>query len=178
MCYIVNDLLDVSKILNNQIVLRKEKIELNRLVLDIANDHKQLFTQRDIELQIKMPNKSIRLDADPVRIHQMIDNLLNNALKYTDSGGETKLLVNAENGIAIITVADSGIGIGSESLPNLFKPFLQVPTSFAKNNTGLGLGLYITKRIAELHGGTVQAASEGLGKGSSFTIRLPLLQSI
>jgi len=174
LCALVDDLLDLTRISNNKIELKKEKIELNELALLIAEDQRALFDGKKIKLHTRTGADSIYLDADPVRIKQIIGNLLHNAQKYTQTGGETILSVYKESKEAVISVKDNGIGLSPELKPRLFQPFVQADMSLNRSGGGLGLGLSITKGIVELHGGSVSVYSEGLGKGSEFIIRLPL----
>jgi CheY-like chemotaxis protein len=173
----VDDLLDITRIANNKIVLKKEKVEINKLALSVADDQKPLFEEKHIELITQTNNELLYLDADPVRLRQIIGNLLHNAMKFSYNGGKTVLSVYKERNEAVICVTDNGIGIKPDILTKLFEPFMQLDTSLDRKNGGLGLGLSITKGIAELHGGYVEASSEGLGNGTSFYIHLPLIQS-
>jgi CheY-like chemotaxis protein len=117
----------------------------------------------------------VHLDADPARLAQVVGNLLNNACKFTDKGGHVALTVEREAGQAIIRVRDNGIGIAAENLPGLFDMFAQVDTSLERSRDGLGIGLTLVKTLIEMHGGTVQVHSGGLGRGSEFVVRLPVL---
>jgi signal transduction histidine kinase len=177
LCHLVDDLLDITRIANNKIVLKKEKVEINILALSVADDQKPLFEEKRVRLITQTNNELLYLDADPVRLRQIIGNLLHNALKFSYNGGKTVLSVYKERNEAVICVTDNGIGIKPDILTKLFEPFMQLDTSLDRKNGGLGLGLSITKGIAELHGGYVEASSEGLGKGASFYIHLPLIQS-
>ncbi len=174
LCALVDDLLDLTRITNNRIVLKKERVELNQLACITAEDQQGLFLGKGIGLHTRTGAIPLYLDADPVRLKQIIGNLLHNALKYTKAGGETILSVFEEGGEAIISVKDNGIGLSPDIIPCLFQPFVQADTSLDRSSGGLGLGLSITKGIAEMHGGSVSAFSGGLGKGSEFVIRLPL----
>ncbi len=175
LCSLVDDLLDLTRISNNKIELKKEKIELNKLISLITDDQQALFDEKGMTLYTKISSHSIFIHADSVRLKQIIGNLLHNAQKYTRPGGETVLSVNEDNHEAVIRVKDNGIGLSLELIPRLFQPFVQADSSLDRSSGGLGLGLSITKGIVELHGGSVKAFSEGLGKGSEFTIRLPIL---
>lgn len=172
---LVEELLDITRINSNKIVPKKERLELNRLALLAAQDYKPLFEDKGVNLEIQISPESLYVEADSVRLIQIIGNLLHNALKFTSEGGGTLLSVCEENNEAVICVKDSGIGIKPECLSQLFEPFMQVDNSLDRQYGGLGLGLSIVKGIAELHDGSVDVHSEGLGKGSSFFIRLPLL---
>ncbi len=174
LCHLVDDLLDLTRITNNKIELKKEKVDLNKAALSIADDYKTHFEKKGVELATDISSNSIFVHADPVRLAQIIGNLLHNALKFTDMGGKTILKVYYENDVAVIDVEDTGIGIKPEFLPGLFEPFKQLDSSLDRHNGGLGLGLSIVKSIAELHGGSVKVQSCGLGKGSVFSICLPL----
>jgi signal transduction histidine kinase len=174
LCHLVNDLLDLTRITNNKIELKKERVDLNQLALSTLEDHKMFFEEKEIRLESEINEDAMCSDSDPVRIKQVIENLLYNAMKFTNAGGRVKLSIVQENNDAVIKVEDNGIGINPEFLPDLFEPFKQADKSLDRRNSGLGLGLSIIKGIAELHGGSVSAASDGLGKGSKFIIKLPL----
>ncbi len=174
LCHLVDDLLDLTRINSNKIQLKKERLELNALALLTAEDLKQFFDKKGIRLTVRACGVPLYLNADPVRLRQIIENLLNNAHKFTDQGGEAEMHVFREEGEAVICVRDNGIGIRQDMLPILFEPFTQADNSLERSSGGLGLGLSIVKSIAALHGGSASAFSEGLGKGSCFLIRLPL----
>ena len=174
LCRLVDDLLELTRINNNKIQLKKEKMELNLVALAAAEDHRALFVEKGVKLETQMNAEPIYLCADPVRLAQIIGNLMQNALKFTEKGGNTVLSVSREKNDAVIFVKDDGIGIRRELLSDLFKPFFQADKSMDRSKGGLGLGLSIVKGIAELHGGSVVAQSPGLGKGSMFSIHLPL----
>lgn len=177
LCRLADDLLDLTRITHNKIELKKEKIELKKLTELVAEDHKALFDEKAIGLDIEITGGSLYLDADPVRIRQSISNLLHNALKFSYTGGRVLLRLAKEKNEALISVADEGKGIKPEFLPYLFQPFMQEDRSIERSTGGLGLGLSIVKGIAELHGGSVSVFSEGIGKGSQFIIRLPILET-
>ncbi len=174
LCHLVDDLLDLTRITNNRIRLKREPVELNRLANFALQDARPLFDAKRIKLCFSAAVPSVTLSADPVRIKQIIGNLLHNAHKFTDEGGEVVLSIATEENEAVISVRDNGIGIHPQVLPQLFAPFKQAETSVDRNGGGLGLGLSIVKAIAELHGGSASVHSEGLGQGSRFTIRLPM----
>ncbi len=178
LCALVDDLLDLTRISNNKIVLKIEPIELNGLASAIAGEQRALFDEKKIKLCTKTGTGSIYLDADLVRVKQIIGNLLHNAQKYTQTGGETLLNIYIEDKEAVISVKDNGIGLSPDLAPRLFQPFVQADMSIERSGGGLGLGLSITKGIVELHGGSVSVYSEGLGKGSEFIIRLPLSETM
>ncbi|NLO48107.1 MAG: PAS domain S-box protein [Clostridiales bacterium] len=171
---LIDDLLDVTRITRNRIVLKKERIELNALAKSIADDMMTFFEKKRIKLTCSIGTNAIYIDADPVRIRQIIENLLHNAMKFTVSGDEVMLAVYVQSNSAMISVKDNGIGIDPRFMSNLFEPFMQADKSLDRSNPGLGLGLSIVKGIAVLHGGSVRACSEGLGKGSEFMICIPV----
>lgn len=177
LCHLVDDLLDITRITRNKITLKKEKLELNKVASSTVEDYKMLFREKGVKIITEINKNSIYIDADPVRLTQIIGNLLHNALNFTERNGYTLLSIHEEEGEAVICVKDSGIGIKPEFLPYIFEPFKQADISLSRCNGGLGLGLSIAKGIAELHGGSVHVNSEGPGKGSSFYIRLPMLQN-
>jgi PAS domain S-box-containing protein len=173
---LVDDLLDVARITQNKITLKKEHVELNRLVEQTVVDYQGQFKEKEVALESKLTSTSLFLEADPARLTQIIGNLLHNASKFTSKGDQVLVTVGHEESTqeAIITVEDNGIGIKLEILPNLFEPFMQADSTLDRSSGGLGLGLAIVKGMAELHGGSVFVHSEGLGKGTQITIRLPL----
>lgn len=171
----VDDLLDVSRINQNKMVLKKERLDLNEIIINAAEDFKGFYIAKDIMLNLDICAEPLYLDGDSVRLSQMIDNLLNNAMKFTLAGCSVKLSLQRNGNDALICVEDDGIGIESDLLPYLFTPFTQADKSLNRQNSGLGLGLSIVKGISELHGGSVSAYSEGSGKGSRFTIQLPIM---
>ena len=171
---LVDDLLDITRINRNKIVLRKESFDLNNTANAVADDMKALFSGRGVKLLSDIGPDSIYIHADPVRVKQAIGNLLHNAPKFSNNEGDVTLSVRTDNNCVFITVEDTGIGIEPAFLSTIFEPFTQMDKSIDRRNGGLGLGLYIVKGIAELHGGSVSAHSAGPGKGSVFTLRLPL----
>jgi signal transduction histidine kinase len=141
------------------------------------DDYQGEFKEKGIALDFQPASTELYVEADPARITQVVGNLLHNAVKFTDAGGYTRMSV-AEDDLqqfAVIRVEDSGIGMSPEMLENVFTPFMQADTSLDRNGTGgLGLGLALVKGLTELHGGAVSAQSDGLGKGSVFTVTIPL----
>jgi CheY-like chemotaxis protein len=172
---LVDDLLDITRITQNKIILKKERVELNRLVQQAVADYQGHFTEKEVLLEIKLTSEPIYLEADPARLTQIIGNLLHNAAKFSVKGDNTLVVSQVEKTQeAVIMVKDTGRGIPAAILPNLFTPFVQVDNSLDRSSGGLGLGLAIVKGMVELHGGSVKAYSEGLGNGTQFTIRLPI----
>ena len=175
MTRLVDDLLDVSRITRGTIELRKERVELAPIVNQAVEAVRALYKGMNHELTITFPPRPIHLDGDAARLTQVIGNLLNNACKFTDSGGHVWLTIEQDREQAVIRVRDNGIGVDAEQLPRLFDMFAQVDTSLERSRDGLGLGLTLVKSLVGLHGGTVEAHSEGLGRGSEFVVRLPIL---
>lgn len=173
---LVDDLLEVTRINQNKIKLKKELTELNDLIMKTIKDCRQMFAEKGVSLEFNRFPELIYMQADQTRLTQVIGNLLHNAHKFTDKDGKTQVTVpkDDKNKQAVITVKDNGKGIKLEQLPDLFQPFIQADVSLDRSSGGLGLGLVIVKGMVELHGGSVAAHSEGLGRGSEFMIRIPL----
>jgi PAS domain S-box-containing protein len=174
---LVDDLLDVSRISTGRIRLHTEKIDL-RIVAERAVDAmRSLVFQRSHELSLSLGGESIWVNADPLRLEQVAINLLSNAVKYTNLGGKIRLAVERTDNEAVLRIKDTGVGISPELLPSVFDLFTQADCSLDRAHSGLGVGLTIVKRIVEMHGGKVEAASAGLGHGSEFVVRLPLAET-
>jgi signal transduction histidine kinase len=171
----VDDLLDVSRITRNKLVLRKERAELASVIQQAIETSRPLAQASRHEVGLTLPAQPIYLDADPVRLAQVFTNLLNNACKYTEPGGRIRLSAEPAGGDVVVRVSDTGLGIPPEQLASIFEMFTQVDRSLERAQGGLGIGLTLVKRLVELHGGTVQAFSEGPGRGSEFVVRLPVL---
>jgi len=181
MVRLVDDLLEVSRITRGKIELRKERVELAAVIRSAVEASQPVIDAGNHQLAISLSPEAITLEADPVRLAQVFANLLNNAAKYTDRGGQIRLSARALNGKSRppteveISVRDTGIGIESEMLPRVFEMFTQVGRSRRQAQPGLGIGLTLVRNLVELHGGTVEAHSAGLGKGSEFIVRLPVV---
>ena len=173
---LVDDLLDVARITRGRVELRKEWVELNDLIDRAAEAVQPQIAARRHDLFVSVPRGTLRLDVDPARIQQVLVNLLTNACKYTPAQGAIRLTVHREGDQVAISVKDNGVGIAAEVLPQVFDLFTQAERSLARSEGGLGIGLTMVKGLVEMHGGTAVAHSEGLGKGSEFIIRLPLLK--
>jgi PAS domain S-box-containing protein len=172
---LVDDLLDISRITRGRIELRQERVELGPIVQHAVEAVKVTYASMNQELTVSLPPEPIFLDADPTRLAQIVGNLLNNACKFTDRGGRVSLTVERSDGSASIRVRDNGIGFKPEHLPRMFEMFAQVDTSLERSRDGLGIGLTLVKTLTEMHGGTVEAHSEGPGRGSEFIVRLPVM---
>jgi CheY-like chemotaxis protein/two-component sensor histidine kinase len=174
MVRLVDDLLDVSRVMRGKVVLRKETVELASVVARAVETAQPLIEAQGHELTIRLPDESLPLEADPVRLAQVIGNLLTNAAKYTEPGGRICLTAHRQGDLAVLCVRDTGIGIPPDMLPKVFDLFVQVDHSTTKAQGGLGIGLTLVKSLVEMHGGTVHAHSAGPCEGSEFVVRLPL----
>ncbi len=172
---LVDDLLDVSRITRGLVELRKVPINLAEAADQAVEMVTPAVEGRGHELSLTLPRKPLRVEGDATRLTQVIFNLLNNAAKYTDAGGRIWLAVEREGDEAVVRVRDNGTGMSAELVPKVFDLFTQGERTLDRSHGGLGLGLTLVKRLVEMHGGTVEARSEGLGKGSEFTVRLPAL---
>jgi PAS domain S-box-containing protein len=171
---LVDDLLDVSRITRGKVQLHRESVDLATVLARAVEAGRPLIEARRHQLNISLPNGRVLLDADPVRLTQVVANLLHNAAKYTEAGGQIWLTAATDAGEAVIRVRDSGIGIAPEMLPRVFDLFAQAERSLDRSQGGLGIGLTLVRRLVDLHGGTVEAHSAGLNQGSEFIVRLPL----
>jgi len=171
---LIDDLLDMSRISRNKVQLRKERVGAGTIVRRAAAAARPLFEEKRHELVLEIEPQPMPLFADATRVEQMIANLLTNAAKYTPQGGRVSVSASPRDGEAVIKVKDTGIGIPAEILPRVFDLFAQADRSLDRSEGGLGIGLTVARKLAEMHGGTVTAASEGIGKGAEFTLRLPL----
>jgi signal transduction histidine kinase/ActR/RegA family two-component response regulator len=171
---LVDDLLDVSRITRGKIELRREQVELATVIERAVEASRPLIAAAGHDLVVAVPDERIILDADPTRLAQVIANLLNNAAKYTKARGTIRLTAEHEGAEAVIRVRDNGIGIPAEMLSRVFEMFVQVDSSLDRAHGGLGIGLTLVKQLVELHGGSVVASSEGVGRGSEFVVRLPV----
>ncbi|WP_158501558.1 CHASE domain-containing protein [Vitiosangium sp. GDMCC 1.1324] len=172
---LVDDLLDVSRVTRGKIQLQKRPLELVAAVGRALEMTRPFAESRGHSLRLELPDGPLWAEADPVRLEQVLTNLLHNAAKYSEPGGRITLTLAREADEAVVRVADTGMGIPSEALPHLFEPFMQVARTLDRAQGGLGLGLTLVKRLVELHGGCVEVESGGVGQGSVFTVRLPLL---
>jgi PAS domain S-box-containing protein len=174
---LIDDLLDVSRITRGRISLQKKELDLAALITTVVADHRQVTADAGLTLTAEIASEPMWIFGDETRLAQVIDNLFGNSVKFTERGGklEVTLGLGSEPGEAELSIRDTGIGIGAEDLPRIFNAFAQADHSLDRKRGGLGLGLALAKGIIELHGGRIQAASPGLGKGSIFTLHLPLI---
>ena len=174
MTRLVDDLLDVSRITRGKIELRKERVELAAVIDSAVEASRPLIEKRGHELTVEVPPQPIHVAADPTRLAQVLSNLLNNAAKYTDQGGRIWLTAARQGDDALIRVKDTGAGIPAGMLQRIFDMFTQVDHTLERSEGGLGIGLTLVQRLVEMHGGTVEARSDGPGQGSEFIVRLPV----
>jgi two-component system, chemotaxis family, CheB/CheR fusion protein len=192
MIRLVDDLLDAGRISRGKIDLRRERVELASVVYHVVDAVRPISESRAQELTVTLPGEPVYLDADPTRLAQIVGNLLNNACKFTDRGGHIWLTVALEEDFrasqaksasrrgaphVVIRVRDTGIGIADDQLEHVFEMFTQVDRSLERSLSGLGIGLTLVKTLTEMHGGTVEARSDGTGRGSEFVVRLPIAVS-
>ena len=170
---LVEDLLDVSRAARGKIALRIGPVTVQQVVRTVTDALAPLLEERGQTLSLAMPAEPARIEADGVRLAQVIENLLSNASKYTDPGGRIEVTVEPGEDAVTVVVRDTGIGIAAEHLPRLFEPFTQVDTAIDRSRGGLGIGLALVRRLVGLHGGTVAVHSDGPGRGSTFTVTLP-----
>jgi PAS domain S-box-containing protein len=174
---LVDDLLDVSRIMRGKITLDREPIDLATVVGRATETVQPTIDAYGHELIVALPDRPVMLEGDLVRLAQVVGNLLTNAAKYTEKAGRIWLTAGAEGDEVVLRVRDSGVGIAPDLLPRVFDLFVQAERSLARSNGGLGVGLTLVKRLVEMHGGTVEARSAGIGHGSEFVVRLPVLRA-
>lgn len=172
---LTDDLFDISRITREKLDLHKEHVELCEIVKTAVDSSRPLIEERGHRITVTLPTSPVYIDADQVRLTQVLMNLINNAAKYTPDPGQIWLTLGLQNDHAVLQVKDTGIGVAAADLPRLFDLFYQADRSFTRAEGGLGLGLTLVQRILELHGGTVQAFSLGPKQGSQFVVSLPVL---
>ena len=173
MTRLVEDLLDASRVRSGQLRLQCERIDLCVIAAHAAQIVEFTMQQRHHRMITSFPDAPVWLQADPARLEQVFVNLLLNAAKYTDAGGNVGLFITREEGEAIVRICDSGIGIAPEVLPHVFDLFVQADPLSPRADAGLGIGLALVRNLVERHGGRITVASAGSGHGSEFTVRLP-----
>ena len=174
---LVDDLLDVSRITRGKIALNLETIDFASVIAQAIETSRPLIAARRHDFRLTHAPEPLRVRGDTVRLAQVISNLLNNAAKYTEPGGRISMSVGLDGDRIVLSVLDTGVGIPREMLSSIFEPFTQLAQSVDHAEGGLGIGLTLVKRLVELHGGTVEARSEGLGCGSEFIVRMPVIDS-
>jgi two-component system CheB/CheR fusion protein len=175
---LVDDLLDVTRIGAGKIELKKEPLQLGETLRRVTEACQPRAEERRQRLELLLPAGAIPLEADPARLQQIFMNLVINAIKYTPEEGRIWVKATVEGGEAVVGVEDTGLGIAPEMLPRLFELFTQEESSRYRSEGGLGIGLSLVKSLVTLHGGSVQVRSDGKGKGSEFTVRLPLPRAV
>jgi PAS domain S-box-containing protein len=173
MVRLIDDLLDVARISSGKITLRKKRVSLRELTETAAEASRPVIEAKGHAFRLTLPQEPILLDVDPTRVAQAFTNLLTNAAKYTPDGGSIELAARRKSGELVVRVVDNGLGIPPGMLTEVFEMFTQVNRTLDRSQGGLGIGLALTRKMVELHGGTISAQSSGLGEGSTFTIRLP-----
>lgn len=174
---LIDDLMDVSRLTQGRLELRKERVALTSVIQSAVEANRSQLESKQHHLRLELPAEALFVEADTTRLAQVFTNLLSNAAKYSDAHGHIRIRVERDGPEAVVTVIDSGIGIGSDMLARVFEPFTQIQPSRAAPHDGLGIGLTIAKRLIELHGGSIRASSEGPGRGSAFAVRLALLEA-
>ena len=177
LAHLIDDLLDVSRVITGRIQLHQERLEMRCIVERALESVRSLIEQRKHEVSVSLPAEPVWLQGDSTRLEQVVVNLLNNAAKYTDEGGQIWITVEQERGEVVVRVRDTGEGIAPEVMPRIFDLFTQAVRTLDRSQGGLGIGLSLVQKLVELHGGTVEAHSAGLGQGSEFIVRLPALSS-
>jgi signal transduction histidine kinase len=175
MTRLVDDLVEFSQIRSAELSLRSERIDLRVVAMHAIETVESDLGKRSHRLTTSLPDMPMWLTGDPGRLEQVLVNLLVNAAKYTDDGGDLCLSARQNDHEIIVTIRDSGIGIAQDVLPHVFNLFMQADHSSRRAEAGLGIGLALVKRLVDMHGGSVTAASAGLGQGSEFTVYLPSL---
>lgn len=172
--HLIDDLMDISRITRGKFQLKLQRIELSTVVQSAVEETRHMFEKFGHTLTMQLPELPVILNADPIRLAQVLSNILNNAAKYTEPGGKISLNATREGKTVTISVKDTGIGIAAENLPHVFEMFSQVAPAIDRKQGGLGIGLSLVQGLVQMHHGTIEASSEGLGHGSEFIVRLPI----
>ena len=172
---LVDDLLDVSRVMRGKIELRREQVEMANVIARAVETVQPLIAVQGHRLELSLPHESLLLDADPVRLAQVVGNLMTNSAKYSEANGHIWVSAAREGNDVVLRVKDDGIGIAPDLLPHIFELFVQADHTSTKAQGGLGIGLTLARNLVQMHGGTIVARSAGLGTGSEFIVRLPLL---
>jgi PAS domain S-box-containing protein len=174
---LIDDLLDVSRIRMGKVELRKDRVDLGAVIGHAVEVARPLAEDRGHQLSVSLPPEPVWLEADPVRLEQVFSNLLSNAVKFTEDGGSIALTAERQGQEVVVRVKDTGVGIHADLLPRIFDLFTQGDRSIDRARDGLGIGLTLSRRLVEMHGGAIEAHSEGVGRGSELVVRLPIFHS-
>jgi signal transduction histidine kinase/DNA-binding response OmpR family regulator len=174
MTRLVDDLLDLTRISQGKIHLRKEQVELTDKIMSVLETCRPPIEAAGLKLRVSVPRKKVWVEGDRVRLHQIFGNLLTNAGRYTKAGGRVDVSLSTEAGEAVIRIRDTGVGIAADMQPKIWEMFMQADADSDQTRSGLGIGLSLARQLVQLHAGRIGVSSEGLGKGSEFTVRLPL----
>lgn len=175
---LVDDLMDVSRINHGKLELRSESLNVATAISNALETSRSVIDEMNHEITIEMPPEPVFVMADPIRLSQVFMNLLTNAAKYSDRGSRIWVTVERHQSEAVISIRDEGIGLAPDQLPRIFDLFSQIDHTIEKSQGGLGIGLSLVKRLTQMQGGQIEAKSEGLGKGSVFIVRLPILNNL
>jgi signal transduction histidine kinase len=178
MTRLVDELLEVSRVTRGRIELHPETVDLARVLADAVETSRPAIAAEGHSLEVIEPSPPLSIEVDPMRMSQVVSNLLDNAARFTDPGGRIVLQASREGGHALISVTDTGVGISSDALPDVFELFSQADNRAVRADNGLGIGLALVRSLVELHGGHVRASSGGPGCGSRFDVRLPLRETL
>jgi two-component system CheB/CheR fusion protein len=178
MTRVVDDLLDITRISRGKIQVQRRVLDFREVIRRTTEDQRSLFAESGVELNVALPGEILSVDGDGTRLAQAVGNLLHNAVKFTNRGGQVWVSLDREGDAAVLRVRDTGVGIGQDMLARLFEPFTQADNTLDRSRGGLGLGLALVKGLVALHGGEVGAHSDGLGTGTEFIVRLPLAAAI
>ena len=171
---LVNDLLDLSRVISGKIVLKKQVINMREVLQQCLQTLRDSKVAKDLTIELREQTTALHVFADPLRVEQIVSNVLTNAVKYTPEGGHVIVTMGREGGNAFVRITDDGIGIARERLGSIFELFAQAENAIGRAQGGMGIGLALVRNLVELHGGSVAVCSDGIGHGSDFTIRLPL----
>ena len=175
MVRLIDDLLDMGRITHGKLELRRERVQLAPIISQAIETSRPMLDRAGHQLTLALPPQPVFLEADPIRLAQVFCNLLNNACKFTESGGQISLTAEGKGDEVVIFVKDTGVGIAPDKIDAIFEMFSQVDRTLERSHGGLGIGLSLAKRLVELHGGRIGVRSDGVGKGSEFSVRLPVV---
>jgi PAS domain S-box-containing protein len=178
MVRLVDDLMDLSRVSRGTIELRRERIALEQIIEQAIETSRPIIDQAGHSFILDVPSSPIYVDADPIRMAQVLSNILNNSAKYTEPGGQIQLSAFRQDDDAVVKIKDDGVGIPPDMLSSIFDTFTQVNRKLERSQSGLGIGLSIVKTLVQMHDGSIEAISEGIGKGSEFIVRLPIVLSV